>query len=448
MMSCRIAFLFLLVPTALLEAGAARGADSIPPRGERLEVEVRLLEKAPTPTLEEVHPYTEALGVYRYKVERVRHGTLEADEIAVTHWVLYRRQEQRVARNGPGRKKRLKLVPFETVEDRFQTVYRSDLASSAALPLFHDLGQKVEPPREERARWNYGVDLAEMMPLLFHLKDQVRLVALGDCQAWFANKTPNYWDETVNHRTPVALNLCQQRAGLPFQKLMVEHYLAHLPKLEWVVLTWNPRFVNAAWTEHGIKGEKFQASEGFAYDRAHATEVWAPGHGKPVTVEDLQTSPRFARLWNWRPWGWIYLAPGRHRKNARAEVLANQKKLGRYRFVPERWALFESIVRTLVDHDVRLLVYTTPVHPESARHPVKDKSGVDAQAYRDQVARMKKLEAAHPRHFFFYDLNNMGDNGLEDRDFENIDHVSGTGAEKVSRRVEAFRRQVESRLGR
>jgi len=69
----------------------------------------------------------------------------------------------------------------------------------------------------------------------------------------------------------------------------------------------------------------------------------------------------------------------------------------------------------------------------------------DAAGYQDQVRRIEALAERHPQTLFFYDLNNLGDNGLDDADFENIDHVDASGAEKVSRRVEAFRPDVERR---
>jgi hypothetical protein len=416
-----------------------------------INVQVELVGKAPTPTAKQIHPYTDALGVYIYKVQKVRWGKLDpdVDRIAVTHWVVYRKHPQKITRKRLKKRMRLTITPFRNVKDRYQTVYRSEHEDALTLPLFHDLNQKIEPPPGEKTRWNYGVDLSGMFPIFFELKDQLRLVALGDCQAWFANKAQNFMGKS-NLETPVALSMCQQRSGLPFQKLMIENYLIHLPELDWVVLTWNPRFVSAAWTEHGAKAKRFTESPGFAHDRENAKTLWKSDEKekKAITTEQIRRRPDLASVWRNRPWGWLYLAPDRHRFGPRGEVLRAQKKLGQYKFVPERWKVFEEIVEILSEQEIKLLVYTTPIHPETANQKVKDKMGTDAAGYQDQVRRMGELQKKYPKTLFFYDLNNMGDNGLEDKDFENIDHVSASGAEKVSRRVEAFRRKVEAKLGK
>jgi len=436
-LTCLLAMCLTALPAA---------ADADNKRVPTYDVHVELLAKSPTPTLEQIAPYTDALGVYKYKVTKVRKGKLEHEVIGVVHWVRFLKQEQRITKQNRGKSLRLRITPFEHMADSLQTVYRSELDGELDLPLYFDTGQKIDMPPDLKKRWNYGVDLSSMMPLFFEMKEQIKLVALGDCQAWFANKAQNYWTED-NLETPVALNMCQQRSGLPFQKLMVDHYVTRLPNVEWVVLTWNPRFVSAAWKEHGRKAAQFESSSGFQHDRANAEKAWtADGKAKPWTIERITADPRFMRVWRRRPWGWVYLAPDRHRFNPRGEVLKNQHKFGQYKFVPQRWEIFEQIVKTLAERDIKVLVYTTPIHPETARQKVKDKMGTDAAGYQDQVRRMHELEKQYPKHMFFYDLNNMGDNGLEDKDFENIDHVSASGAEKVSRRVEAFRRKVEERL--
>ncbi|MCC5828109.1 MAG: hypothetical protein JJU36_01555 [Phycisphaeraceae bacterium] len=415
-----------------------------------LSVQAELLAKAPTPTLEQISPYTDALVIYRYRVTRVHGGNrdLEDKVINVSHWGIYRGHTQSVTRHNVGRRQRLSLTEFTNVSGEVQTVFRSELDDDDAdnlAPLFHDIGRGIDLPPEERTRWGYGVDLTDMMPLFFELKDQLKLVVLGDCQAWFANRAELYMADE-NRITPVSLSMCQQRSGLPFQKLMVDHYLVNLPKLEWVILTWNPRFVSKAWTEHGVQARRFSSSRGFAFDRENEKEIWKPREGEPLTVSKIVEQPRFTRLWSQRPWGWIYLSPDRHRFNPRGEVIRAQRLKGVYEFVPERWEIFESIVETLAEKDVKVLVYTTPIHPESANHPVKDKTGVDAEGYQDQVRMMREMEKRYSRHLFFYDLNNMGDNGLKHEDFENIDHVSASGALKVSQRVERFRLGMEERL--
>jgi hypothetical protein len=129
-----------------------------------------------------------------------------------------------------------------------------------------------------------------------------------------------------------------------------------------------------------------------------------------------------------------------------ATVRALQWKKGYYAFAEDRWELFRQMVRTLVDRKAKVLVVTQAFHPETAKHDVKDKSGVCTKDYRAQVRRMRALEREHKGGFFFYDYNNMGDNGLTDNDYGDFEHPSGAGATKITRALEQFRRKAERRI--
>ena len=401
-------------------------------------VEAELLAKSRTPAMKDIWVYREGLSVYAYRVGQVRQGELKAGRICVTHWAVKRGIVQPITDTRIGEKLVLKLRPFEDVAKPFEDVYRSETIDVLDMPRFHDVGQRLIMPADEAGRWNYRVEVGRRLRALLRLRNQLKLVVLGDCQAWFANNTEHYYGEE-NRKTPVALGLFQERAGLYMHRLLVEHYLVHLPRLEWVILTWNPRYVNGAWT-YGAKARAFEASPGFRYDRDHAAEVLRVVDHPPLTTDQVAALSDIGPWWRRHPYGEIRGV--KYGRSARPEVLGNQRKLGWYRFAPDQWEHLEAIARALAARKVRLLAFTTPVHPETARQQVKDKSGVAAKDYQDQVARLKAMEARYPGNFFFYDVNNMGDNGLDDRDFGNIDHCTDTGAEKTTREAEARRRRL------
>jgi hypothetical protein len=411
-----------------------------------LTVNAELLEKCAQPRREELGPYMEAIGVYVYRVLKVREGDLKDERIGVAHWVLKRLLAQPVTEQKPGEKVTLRLCPLGAVDRSIQTVYRKEVPEAALLPCFYDCDQKLVYPEGAPNRWSYNVELSPKFPLMFRLKDQLKLVTLGDCQAWYANRAELYMGEE-NRTTPCALNLCQKRSGIDFQKLMIETYFVRMPKLEWIVVTWNPRWLTATWAEHGVKGRELERSPGFQYDKQHLDELFKPASEPPLTVQAIEASP-LGGLWRSQPWGWHKQADAPAGNQGAREMQGYQRRLGTFMFVPERWAEFESVVKHVVQTSakIKFLVYTQPVHPSSAGLRVKDKLGTDPAQYQFQVSLMKGLEQKYPDRFFFYDLNNMGASGLESGDFRDSDHVSGRGARRVSEKVERFRQECEARL--
>lgn len=425
-----------------------------------IEVDAVLIAKSDPPPPERIATYQEALGIYVWQVTGSSGPAIKAgDKIAVSHWLVRRNLAQEITKSAiapppapppPGKKPpklrttHLKLRPWADVAGVLQTVEMSDTASEPGLTRWHDVGQNIQLPKAGD-RWDYTVDVSEKMPLFFRLKDQLKLVAIGDCQAWFANKAELYYGDE-NRASPVAFNLCQQRSCLDYQRMIVEDYLVKLPKLEWVVLTWNPRFVNGTWNEHGRKLAEYKGSRGYAYDKANAAEVWKPGPG-PLTTAQILKAPEFSAIWSMQPWGWVNVGPAdaRQQSGALNEARGEGRRRPSYNSVEARWQSLTTIIEALKAKNVKLIIFTTPVHPEMKNFPVRDKSNIPAEGITAQNVRLKELETKYPGTVFFFDLNNNCDNGLDGADFVNIDHVSGTGAQKVTERVEAFRKQCAAK---
>jgi hypothetical protein len=401
-------------------------------------VEAELVEKCAQPRREEVAPYTEAIGVYVYRVANVMKGELKDNPIGVAHWVMKRYLDQPVTKSKPGDRVTLQLCPFPAAGKSIQTVYRKEAAGTDGIPHFFDCAQKLVYPEGAPNRWSYNVDSSAKFQRMFLLKDQLKLVTLGDCQGWYANRAELYLREE-NRKTPVAYNLCQKRSGIDYQKLMIETYFVRLPKLEWIVVTWNARWLSGTWAEHGVKGRELEKSPGFQYDKQHLDELFKPEDKPPLTVAEAGE----------RDWGWNsgLGEGGGGARGGDAIFRGQQYKLGSFMFVPERWADFESAVRRMAETArVKMLVYTQPIHPASAKFKVKGKNGTDEESDKFLVTLMRGLEKKHPDRFFFYDLNNSGDNGLAPGDFGDEDHVSGRGARRVTERVEAYRLEIERLL--
>jgi hypothetical protein len=222
-------------------------------------------------------------------------------------------------------------------------------------------------------------------------------------------------------------------------KVLVEDYLVHLPKLEWVLIAWNPRYVNGAWPTHGLKYCQFIRSPGYLYDRSRPENIRRAIQHRPATVEDIQASADLAGRWKQRPWGWHPSAAVTW-TDPMGQIRAAQQQKGVYRFSQERWELFRSMLRILTDRKVKVLAFIGPYHPETTKVDVKDKDGVTAPDYQEQIEKMRALERKHDGLFFFYDLNKMGHHGLlAPEDFGDMDHPNGAGATKLSNHLEQYR---------
>lgn len=116
-------------------SGVVSGAES--GRGaevERFAVEARLLEITPTPSLEDIAPYTQALAAHLYEVLAGPEAWV-GERILVAHWVIRDRTEVEAAPDTAGRVFRMKIRDYDAapeLEGERLVIEVSDLL----LPLF------------------------------------------------------------------------------------------------------------------------------------------------------------------------------------------------------------------------------------------------------------------------------------------------------------------------
>ena len=78
-----------------------------------IDLSVTLVEKSRVPTLDEISPYREGLGMFKYKVDGVHAGVLAEKEIYVAHWLIMDNQTQPAAKRQPGAQLRLRVERFD-----------------------------------------------------------------------------------------------------------------------------------------------------------------------------------------------------------------------------------------------------------------------------------------------------------------------------------------------
>lgn len=156
---------------------------------------------------------------------------------------------------------------FQKIYNQFselERLYTSDtLALNPDLPLYHDAGQKILKNRSVEERYDYDSIFSEKMPVFWRLKNQLKLVALGDSRGEAGIQAEMFYGEE-NRKTPVAYNLAISGGLLEFQEIVVDKYLLKLPNLAWIVYQMSPRAVNR-YFEHSAD-RRLLRSPGFAFD--------------------------------------------------------------------------------------------------------------------------------------------------------------------------------------
>lgn len=235
-------------------------------KSDPIELRVELTAKSKLPTREEISPYREALVFYEYKLEKRLDGEFKGKKLRVAHWAIYDNQPQTIGKLEIGDTQKLELYPYKQFKE-FESLYTSDtLELDPGIPLYHDVGQKILEDESLDERFDYDSILSEKMPVFWQLKNQLKLVALGDSRCECGVKTELFYGDE-NLSIPVAYNLAISGVSLEAQKLVAEEYLMKLPNLEWLVYQMSPRVVNRHFKKASEK--RLRRSNGFQFDQKH-----------------------------------------------------------------------------------------------------------------------------------------------------------------------------------
>ena len=83
-------------------------------------------------------------------------------------------------------------------------IYTSDtLDLDLDIRLYHDIGQKILENQSVAERYDYNCTLSDIMPAFWLLKDQLKLVVLGDSRGEKGVLARLFFGQE-NHTTPMA----------------------------------------------------------------------------------------------------------------------------------------------------------------------------------------------------------------------------------------------------
>ena len=195
-----------------------------------IRLKVKLLAKSKIPTLSDIAPYQEALVFYEYSVQKRLEGKFKGKKLRVAHWAIYDNQPQAIGKAKVGSSHTLHLYPYQQFGE-LESLYTSDtLTLDLDLPLYHDVGQKIFENRSVEERYDYDSIFSEKMPIFWRVKDQLKLVSLGDSRGEAGVRAEMFYGEE-NLKTPVAYNLAISGGPLEFQEIVVDKYLTKMSQL-------------------------------------------------------------------------------------------------------------------------------------------------------------------------------------------------------------------------
>ena len=399
-----------------------------------IRLKVKLLAKSKIPMLTDIAPYRDALVFYEYRVQKRLEGKFKGKKLRVAHWAIYDNQPQAIGKVKIGSSHTLHLYPYQQFSE-LESLYTSDtLALDLDTPIYHDVGQKILENRSVEERYDYDSIFSEKMPVFWRIKDQLKLVSLGDSRGEAGARAEMFYG-AENQKTPVAYNLAISGGPLEFQEIVVDKYLLKMPNLEWVVYQMSPRAVNRHF-EHSAD-RRLLKSRGFAFDRKHAETLWqgSNGDGNKKTAAEIAAIPYVSEYWNERPWGWKFNAEVWDRPKT-------EKIRQRWEISEKRWNRLTSMIDALNERDVKVMLYLSPLHPVMRDQPVVDDDGTTQEGYRELVDQLKQLEAQFPN-FVFVDLLQGGNHDFLPEMFKDLDHLNALGATKLTQKLEEVRQRYD-----
>jgi hypothetical protein len=270
------------------------------------------------------------------------------------------------------------------------------------------------------------------------LRGQLKVVAIGDSRTE-KGVDPKYLLGEENQKYPLAFNFAPSTRGVAMAQLLCEDYFVHGPKMEWIIYGLSTRMLNKYYGD-GNNEDDVKNSRGYIADKS----MWA-------TLPEITEMVPFGVVdtGDCSQWGFDGREGVRDDEDSRnkddREVMQREfSGKGRFIFESKRLEMLESAIKALAKNNINLLVFSPPIHPLSKGMPCTDDDGTNREAYDEFVAKMNALDKEYPN-FYFLDVHNKGEHGLEQECFYDLDHLNTRGAKKLSIRLNEFMKAADAK---
>ena len=277
-------------------------------------------------------------------------------------------------------------------------------------------------------------DFGDVRKVFVKVRHQLKMAVIGDSRVGKGVDTRSFYGEK-NKKYPLALNFGIPGTGMEFCEALVDGYLIHAPKLEWVLYGISPRTLNVYYRSD--KGGGFKRSKIYKSDTSPGT--WQDINTELVAARDINNDDK-------RPWGLFDADNGvddHFTDDDDKEDMIRDLKRGRFRFNEKRYKTLESMIQLLAKHNVKILGFTPPIHPLSKGQPCADDDGTTREGYDLFVEKMKALDKKYPN-FYFSDIDNKGDHRFEYDEFNTFDHLNRKGAKRLTLMLNDMVKTIDS----
>jgi hypothetical protein len=424
-----------LVLVALGSAGALPAPASAAKDSPKT-VSAVLRAKSEMPTLKGIAPYRDALVVHEYALED------GGQTLHVAHWAIVDALPQPSAKRKIGETYKMTLRPVD------QYPAAKGVKTSNTLDNF-DAAVWVQTDQSLKLRKlsadEYGRGLTDRMRTLHALRGQLKLLVWGDSRtdqgldagAFFANGEQADQDTTI----PRAYNLAVQSSGLDTLEWLIDHYVPHLPELEWMVVGLDARMVAESWT--GRELAKIKNSPAWRNDLKSDFAAWRNPSAVELTLAQIRSRKKTFR-WDAYCWGGYDDKKGRLTMKAARRQIRHKDRNPHWALDVADWLQWKRILEKLHHRKINVLVFTPPTHPAFSDARIYSEDGISQKGYREFVGRLQRLRKQFPR-LFVLDVNRGARHGLPAKYFADLDHLNHDGRDVLSRKIEVFRRKCKPR---
>jgi hypothetical protein len=343
---------------------------------------------------------------------------------------------------------KLKLAPFDSTPG-VKNLHQSDTldsefdAASLTAPRFLDVTPRPgQATPATLARYDYRGNVSEQMRLYWKLRGQLRVVAMGNSHATKGVNARSIMDND-NWAHPAMLNMAPAGSTNDQQCLMLREYVLQLPKLEWLLWVVSPRNFNAERIDDDRKYKEFIASPGWLYDQQHRSEFWpVPETQTRVTTDELrkEMGPMGLDLW-----GSLVIAKCLLPDDAeeRRKVVHEQCSEVEFTWNDQAFAKFRDTARAFTAKGVKVLIFTTPLHPLTKDTPAADPDGTSHEGFREMVRHMEEFAKETPG-LWFRDFHKDGAHDFPAEEFYDVDHINRKGTDRLGKAIQAWMKECEN----
>ncbi len=384
------------------------------------------------PTVKGIAPYRDALVVYEYKAAD------SGETLHVAHWAIVDALPQPSAKRTVGKTYQLTLQP------RSDAPATKDVKTSNALDNF-DATVWIQTDQSLKLRElsgdQYGCGLTQRMRTLHALRGQLTLLAWGDSRTDQGLNVGLMVGGDGNQAIPRAYNLGIQSSGLDTLEWLTDHYLPHLPKLEWMVLGVAPRMVSQSWDD-GEAG-KIIASPACRNDVKTDFAAWRDPPAVALTIAQIRDRKKSLQ-WDARCWGGYDEKNGRLPMKSALRNARPKARRPRWELEVRDWLRLKRIIRRLDERGINVLLFTPPTHPAFGKTAVISEDGISREGHREFIVLLEQLQR-RTKGLFVLDVNKGARHDLPADYFADLDHLNHAGRAVLSKRLEAFRKSCKRR---